>query len=166
MRSAAAALAGLAAVVATASAVAAVTPPPPRFAPPARSASDLRIAVSSHRAGAAVTMTLSYPALLQCGRPRATTSVLLPASAAVPATIASAAVRLNGQPAGSVAVREHVLTATPPKVHGMICDSLVTSRVTLVVTAAARLANPSLPGTYTVEVASAGSTHSGTYTVS
>lgn len=133
----------------------------------ARPADDLTIAVSSHSAGAkGVALTLSYETMLQCGRPRATASIHLPFAAAVPAKVGAADVTMNGHPVGSAVLRRHVLTVTAPKVTGMLCNSITTGKVTLVVAASAHLANPAKAGSYRVTVVSGGSTHSGTYTVS
>jgi hypothetical protein len=133
----------------------------------ARPADDLTVAVSSHAAGAkGVRLTLSYESMLQCGRPRAGASIHLPVAAAVPATIAAASVTMNGRPVGSAVLRRHVLSVTAPKTTGMLCNSITTGTVTLVIAPSARVANPAQAGTYRVTVVSGGSTHSGTYAVS
>lgn len=162
----AAALAGLAAVLVTATAAADIQPPIKPM-PPARSGDDLTVKLSSHQAGAkAVTLTLTYPAMLQCGRPRAAAGIHLPASVPLPSKIAASDVRMNGHLVASVVIRKHVLTVTAPRLTGMICDSITTGKVTLIVGAGARIANPARAGTYTASVVTAGSVHSGTYTVS
>ena len=154
MKRAAAAVAGVAAMLAAGSAV-------------ARPADGLTVAVSSHAAGAkAVRLTLSYEAMLQCGRPRASASIHLPFAATVPAKVAPADVTMNGRPVGSAVVRRHALSVTAPKATGMLCNSITTGTVTLVVAPSARVANPGAAGTYRVTVVSGGSTFSGTYAVS
>jgi hypothetical protein len=162
----AAALAGLAAVLVTASAAADIKPPIKPM-PPARSADDLTVKLSSHQAGAkGVTLTLTYSAMLQCGRPRGTASVHLPASVGLPAKIAASDVRMNGRLVASAVIRKHVLSVSAPRLTGMTCDSITSGKVILIVSADARLSNPAKAGTYTASVVSAGSVHSGKYTVS
>lgn len=100
----------------------------------------------------ALTVKVHYEMI--CGRPGTGTAVVtLPAAAAVPRRIAAAAVLVNGKPAPSVSVSGHDVTITmPPRRPGVTCMVVGPGTLTLTLTRAAGIANPRVPGTYTIRV--------------
>jgi hypothetical protein len=108
--------------------------------------------LSTTKAGAHnVTLTVQFPALLQCGRPFGSEVVTLPAAAPAPKAIALSAVRLNRLAPTSVVVKGHAITIELVP-HGILCDSISMGTATVVFSGAARLGNPSKPGTFTIVV--------------
>jgi hypothetical protein len=136
----------LAALVPVAATPASGKPVPTSSAPPSAK-------LSSTKAGARhVVLTLQFPALLQCGKPRGPVNVVLSGSApAPPKSMAVAAVRIDNLVPTAVAVTGRSITiALIP--HGITCDSIVEGTAKVVFGAAAGLVNPSKPGTYAVMI--------------
>jgi hypothetical protein len=112
-------------------------------------------ALSSAKAGAKhVTLTVSLTTELQCGRLMGsrTLVVTLPAKAKVAQSIPAAAVLVGGKAASSVSVAGRAVTISLAAPHGMMCDSIRTGIVKVVLMPSAGFANPAAPGTYTVRV--------------
>jgi hypothetical protein len=110
------------------------------------------VKLSTTKAGAHVVLTVQFPALLQCGKPRGPVNVVLPAAAPVPPkSMARGAVRIDSLVPTTVAVtgRSILITLVP---HGITCDSIVDGTAKVVFGAAAGLVNPSKPGTYAVMI--------------
>jgi hypothetical protein len=101
-----------------------------------------------------VELTVKVHYEMICGQPgRGTAVVTLPAASAVPSTIAAPAVLVNGKQPPSVSVSGHVVTITmPPQRQGVTCMVVGPGTLTLTLTRAAGLANPTSPGTYTIRV--------------
>jgi hypothetical protein len=101
---------------------------------------------------AALSLTIVYEAV--CGHPR-TSAILvaLPAAMGVPAHLADGAVLVNGRRPAGVAVAGHLvsirLAPFPGRGH-VTCLSIAPATLTVSFTDAARLANPSVAGSYTV----------------
>jgi hypothetical protein len=113
----------------------------------------LTASLSTTRAGARpVTLTLTFPAALICGRVSGVTEVTLPHAAQTPDAVAPAAVTINGARAGTVTVRGSTIAVAPSRPHGVTCMSIVEGTAKLVFTPAARLGNPARSGDYPVLV--------------
>ena len=149
----------LAALVPGSAAPASGKPAPMNSAPPSAK-------LSSTKAGARhVVLTLQFPALLQCGKPRGPVNVVLPGSApAPPKSIAVGAVRIDNLAPTTVAVTGRSITITLVP-HGITCDSIVEGTAKVVFAAAAGLVNPSKPGTYAVMVKHAGAWYKAPFTI-
>lgn len=149
----------LGSAVSVTAAVAVVKPGPPPLpvsplTSPTPTASALSAQLSSVRPAARpVTLTLSFPSALICGRVSGSIVVVLPRAARVPAEIAPSTVTVNGRSAGTVTVEGSTLTVLVPRPHGLTCMSIVEGTAKVVFTRGARLGNPARSGTYTVSVA-------------
>jgi len=101
---------------------------------------------------AALTLTLAYEAV--CGHPRtAAILVTLPSAMGVPTRMATGAVLVNGRQPAGVAVAGHLVSirlAPFPGGGHVTCLSIAPATLTVSFTDAARLANPSVAGSYTV----------------
>jgi len=147
----------LAALIAAASASAAGPPPvqpiPVNPGGPNRPATTATL--SSTKAGAkpvALTLKLHYEMI--CGEPGAGKAIVrLPSGSAVPSTIEEDAVLVNGKPAPAVSVSgRDVSISMPPKRPGVTCMVIGPGTLTLTLTRAAGIGNPTTAGTYTIRV--------------
>jgi len=149
----------LAALVPGSATPASSKPVPMNSAPPSAK-------LSSTKAGARhVVLTLQFPALLQCGKPRGPVNVVLPGSApAPPKSMALASVRIDNLAPTSIAVTGRSITITLIP-HGITCDSIVEGTAKLVFGAAAGLVNPSKPGTYAVVIKHSAALYKAPFTI-
>ncbi|HXR12956.1 MAG TPA: hypothetical protein VN770_11710, partial [Gaiellaceae bacterium] len=111
--------------------------------------------LSSHKAGAKpVALTVKVHYEMVCGQPGPGKAVLtLPAQADVPAKIDRSAVLVNGTPSPSVTVSGHAVSiAMPLKRPGVTCMVVGPGTLTLTLTRAAGIGNPTAAGTYTIRV--------------
>jgi hypothetical protein len=110
--------------------------------------------ISTHRAGAQpVAVSLAMPTMTVCGQPRpGRVLVTFPNTAAPPRSIARAAVRVNGSTPARVAVAGDAVTLTLARPAGITCNVVARGMLKLVFTRAARLANPTTAGIYTITV--------------
>ncbi len=120
------------------------------WAMPARGTDSAVVTLSSNRAGARpVAVTLMLRSELRCGRlPGRTLSLRLPARERVPKRIAATAVLVNRVHASSVTVSKHTLTIGIPRPKGAACYAIRPGPARLVITRAAGLGNPKIPGAY------------------
>lgn len=111
--------------------------------------------LSISNAGAqGVTLTLALRTELQCGRLRGSRPLVLvlPAKEHVASSIAPSAVLIGGRAASRVAVSGHMLTISPPRPRGMLCNSIGMGTAKVVLLPAAGLGNPGAAGTYSVRI--------------
>jgi hypothetical protein len=111
---------------------------------------------SSNAAGARdVTLTVTVSMELQCGRPMGgrTLSLTLPRAARVAASIPASAVTVGGRAVASVARSGRTLRLTLARPRGMMCDSIRTGPLRIVLLPAAGFRNPAKAGVYVVRVA-------------
>jgi hypothetical protein len=110
--------------------------------------------LSTVRAGArpvALTLRLRYEMI--CGRPGAgAVVVVLPQAVSVPASIAPAAVLVNGHRTSRVRVSGHTVSIALPAKGGITCHVVAPGVLELVFTRSARLGNPAASGTYAIHV--------------
>ncbi|HEX4521844.1 MAG TPA: hypothetical protein VH063_19980 [Gaiellaceae bacterium] len=99
-------------------------------------------------------VTLRYQ--MQCGYPgKGPLRVTFPSAMSLPQSFASRAVRLNGKRiAARVKGRRVSVSVPPPK--GVLCNTIGPGSVTLAFTRAAKLRNPSRPGSYGFRATHAG----------
>jgi len=140
--------AALGAVV-VAAASAGVPPGPPIELPPAQAASASVAPSAAGARPATLTLTLRYP--MTCGQPGAgPVFVTLPTAMRLPGAFPSAAVRIRGRTAPSVAVHGHLVTIGLPRPPAVICQSITTGTLVVRFMPSAQLGNPTRPGTYEV----------------
>jgi hypothetical protein len=127
----------------------------------------ITITLSSIRAAArpvAATAVLGYE--MQCGYPGPGPVVLeLPAAEHVPASIRRSSVLVDGKAATSVRVSGHAVSvglAPPPQI---MCDVIGPGRLTIELTRAAGLGNPTRPGSYVLRVARGSTSFSARLTI-
>lgn len=124
------------------------------------------VTLSSHRAGTdPVTLTLQLEYEMQCGYPGPGPVVVALPPAERLGAITRGAVLVDGQPARSVATVGHTVTVglkPPPQV---MCDVIGPGRLTLVFLPAARLGNPTRPGSYALEATHGASSFSASFAV-
>ncbi len=87
-----------------------------------------------------------------CGHPRASVAVVFPTVVRVPRSIATADIRLNGLPAGTVAVTARTVKITPAAPGGIQCDSIVVGRLRIAFARAAGISTGGGTRTYRVVV--------------
>lgn len=120
---------------------------------PGLSSTALHATLSSTRPGASpVTLTLTFPSALVCGRVTGTTVVTLSPAARVPRQVPASAVTVNGRAAGTVAVKGSIVTIVAAHPRRLTCMSIVEGEAKLVFGKAAGLGNPVRSGTYPVAV--------------
>jgi hypothetical protein len=106
--------------------------------------------LSSHRAGArpvALTLRLHYQ--MQCGWPGpGPLTIHFPTQMTVPPAIAPAAILINGNTAGRIGGGGHRIALDLPPRPQILCDAIAPGTLTVRFTGAARLGNPTTPGTY------------------
>jgi hypothetical protein len=110
---------------------------------------------SSNAAGARdVTLTVVLSTELQCGRPTGsrTLTLALPRAARVAASVPASAVTVGGRAVSSVARAGRTLRLTLPPPRGMMCDSIRTGPLRIVLLPAAGYGNPAKAGRYVVRV--------------
>lgn len=119
--------------------------------------------------GVAVTIVLR-DAVLQCGQLDARSlSIRLPGAMPVPRSIPTAAVRVEGRTASSVETSSGRITVSlASSKPAATCDSIVEGKASILITGAARLANPARTGTYAfaVKTSPRGETWRGSFVVS
>jgi hypothetical protein len=119
---------------------------------PAQSAS---VALSSNLAGAhPVTLTVQLHYEMQCGSPGLGPVTLgLPAKMSVPAKIVRSSVLVDGKTAPSLTRSGSRLVVGLPVPQGVVmCDSIALGTLTIVVTRAAGIGNPSGAGAYALAI--------------
>lgn len=144
----------LAAAVAAATASAAVPIQPIPVNPGGPNKPATTATLSTTKAGAkpvAVTLRLHYE--MVCGQPGIGKAIVtLPDAADVPHAIDSTSVLVNGKPSPSVSVAGHDVSIAMPVHHGVTCMSIGPGTLTLTLTRAAGIGNPTSAGTYTIRV--------------
>ena len=117
----------------------------------ATSSSSSTVVATPDRAGARpVALTLSFHALLECGRVQARTIVVdVPAAVRLPRRVPPASVRILRARPASVGVHAHELTFRQRAPSGVVCTSLTFGPARIVVAPAAGIGNPPRSGRYT-----------------
>ena len=95
-------------------------------------------------------LALRYPFV--CGSAIAPLRISLPPELSVPRSSPDAAVRMNGQAAGRVAVDGHDVTVAAARPTGVMCQIVVERPLTIVFTHAADIGSPTSSATYYVNV--------------
>ncbi len=112
-----------------------------------------------------VTVELGYE--MQCGYPGPGPVVLeLPASEQVPARIPRASVLVDGKAAPSLSVSGHAVAVGLAPRPQIMCDVIGPGRLTIELTRAVGLGNPSRPGSYLLRAARGGVSFSARFDVS
>jgi|SRR5581483_2742391 len=109
--------------------------------------------LSTNRAGARpVELSIRLYTELQCGRLQGPVTIRLPATERVPPALLASSVLVGTRPASRVLVHDRLVTITPPRPVGLICDVLAPGMAKIDLTAAANLGNPLTPGHYRLTV--------------
>lgn len=158
MRGVAVLLAGLAALSVAGASLATSTPRPilgQAIGAPAQtdksSESGVTVHLSSTRAGAhPVSLTLTFETVFRCGQPRSAV-VTLPKGVSVPSQFAPGSVLVNGH-VSHVTTSGRAVSVSLPAGGKVTCDSLRLGTEQLAFTQKAQLANPAVPGRYTIGI--------------
>lgn len=106
--------------------------------------------------GVRLKFTLRYE--MRCGYPGAGALVVrFPSALRLPERFASGAVRLAGKPIAAKVDGRNLTVTVPPR-KGVLCNILGPGSLTLTFRRAAKLANPSRPGSYGLRATHAGHT--------